>query len=450
MFRKLGSDAREILGVVAFFPQGVDEKNLNWFFPAISNRADVFDKFCILSLAYRSEGFVKMLAPLRDYLSPKDPLSSPLLRTTKDSYLDRLVDPADQEGTDWIVSEDVNVEHMLDVFTFIDPNSENVWYACGFFIQHLQVHKPRLIVLGPKIERLPDDHPSKPHCLFHLSMLFGDFGKVFEQKQLLIHAIKLWKDGKELDRMVQALVELSIVNWKLKLYDEAIKQAKEATVLLPKHIKNPRTQILYSIKIAASLVQCGQVDAAEEIISHVVVFLQKNEQPSLAALCHGVIGSLYYVKGDGDKAIEHLERTARINSSRDTDRGALCSHYALGRLSCETGRFGEANHHYEQVKSRAANNPLNLALAMKMQGEILFYQNKFEEAELEITRAADAFKKLEAAREAEQCLEFIGTIRAGIDLSRVWNGERRVLKFLGMLPLPALIGFNSSLARYSR
>ena len=129
-FQELGPDARELLGVVAFFPQGVDESNLDRLFPTLLNIRKVFDNFYTLSLVYRCNGFITMLAPLRDYLCLKKPASSLLFRATKDHYFRRLsvdvdpVNPAGFEDARWITLEDVNVEHLLDVFTSIDANSE--------------------------------------------------------------------------------------------------------------------------------------------------------------------------------------------------------------------------------------------------------------------------------------------------------------------------------------
>ena len=174
LFQALGPNAQALLEVAAFFPQGVDEKNFNWLFSTTPNITDIFDTFCILSLTYRSNGFITMLAPLRDHLSPKDPKASPLLCMAKEHYFIRMSvkinpdDPAFRE-TRWIVSEDINVEHLLDVFTTVDKNSDDVWYACADFMSYLTWHKPRPTILKPKIEGLPDDHRLKPECLFMLS-----------------------------------------------------------------------------------------------------------------------------------------------------------------------------------------------------------------------------------------------------------------------------------------
>ena len=170
MFQELGSGARELLGVVAFFPQGIDENNLDWLFPSLPNRMNTFDNFCVLSLTYRSNGFITMLAPLRDYLRPKDPASPLILCTTKDSYFCRLavpVDPIDPRFKEarWIILEDANVKYLLDVFTSFDTNLDEAWYACSSFMEHLNWYKPRLATLGPMIERVPDSHHSKPQCL---------------------------------------------------------------------------------------------------------------------------------------------------------------------------------------------------------------------------------------------------------------------------------------------
>jgi len=196
-FQELGPNARALLGVIAFFPLGVDENNLAWLFPTIWDRTNIFDQFCTLSLTYRSNGFFTMLAPLRNHLSPKDPNSSPLLCTTKDRYFARLsvdLDPRRPgfEEARWITSEDVNVEHLLDAFISTDVYSGGVWDACCHFMGHLRWHKPRPTILGPKIEGLPDDHPSKSRCLFELSRLFHSVGHLVESKRLLSSALELY------------------------------------------------------------------------------------------------------------------------------------------------------------------------------------------------------------------------------------------------------------------
>ena len=234
MFQRLGSNARNLLEVVAFFPQGVDEKNFDWLFPTIANRKNIFDKFCVLSLMYRSDGSVTMLAPLRHYLSPKDPSSAPLLCSTKGHYFSRLsVDvypgkPGFEEAR-WITSEDVNVEHLLDIFTTVDATSDGVWGACADFMKHLVWHKPRLVGLGPKVEALPDDHPSRLECLFQLSQLFRTVGNHTERKRLLIHALKLSRKQGDDRWLSRTLGQLSDAYLSIGLYDEGIQHAREAS-----------------------------------------------------------------------------------------------------------------------------------------------------------------------------------------------------------------------------
>ena len=196
MFKELGPDARGLLEVVAFLPQGIGEKNLDWLFPDISNRAAIFDSFCILSLTYRNNGFIRMLAPLRDLLRPQNPMTSPLLSATKDRYFARMSIEFDRNApafkeSRWIMDEDVNVEHLLDVFTSVDANTDEVWRACANFMTHLYWHKPRFTLLRQKIEDLSDDHWSKSKCLFELSQLFKSIGNYVERKRRLDQILKL-------------------------------------------------------------------------------------------------------------------------------------------------------------------------------------------------------------------------------------------------------------------
>ena len=133
------------------------------------------------------------------------------------------------EETRWITSEDVNVEHLLDVFTTIDVTSGSVWGACADFMNHLVWHKPRLVILGPKVEALPDDHPSKPDCLYHLSRLFQKVGNHTERKRLLTRTLGLCRERGDDHRLIRTLRHLSRAHLAMRLHKEGIRQAEEAS-----------------------------------------------------------------------------------------------------------------------------------------------------------------------------------------------------------------------------
>jgi len=421
LFQELGPDARALLGVVAFFPQGVDENNLGWLFPTIPNRTDIFDNFCILSLAYRSDGFITMLAPLRDYFSPKDPKTSPLLCATKEHYFTRMsvnIDPTKPnfEETQWITSEDVNVEHLLDTFTTVDANSDGTWNSCTNFMRHLYWHKKRVTILKPKIEGLPDNHRSKPGCLFQLSRLFGSVGDQMERKRLLVHTLQLWRERESDGWVALTLIELSGVNRLIGLYEEGIEQAKDALEIW-EELNDTGRQAACLIKLAFLLHDDKQLDAAEETASRAIHLLPQKGEEFRVCESHRLLGNVYRTKGQIEKAIHHFEAAIKTASPFGWHGSLFLVHYNLAGLFRVEDRLDDAQAHIDHAKSHTAGSAYFLACAMEEQVWVWYKQHRLEEAMSEVLRAADIFETLGVTKNLERCREFHQRIQKELNSS---------------------------------
>ena len=407
MFQKLGPNARELLAVVAFFPQGVDENNLDGLFPTISNRFAIFDEFYSLSLTYRSNGFITMLVPLRDYLSPEDPLSSPLLCAARGHYFTRLsanINPNAPgfKETRWIASEDANVEHLLDVLLSIDTNSDEVWRACGSFLRHLCWHKQRQTVLGPKIEELPDDHPSKPKCLLRLAQLFQSIGNNGEWKRLLEHALRLERERGNDVQVAFILANLSDSHRMLGLLKEGIGQAREALEIYER-VGGAGGQGNCLIRLARLLRADKQLDVAEEAVSRAIKILPEKGEEWLVSESHIILGMIYDSKGEREKAIHHYE-TARITASAfGWSNRLFWIYHNLALLSRDEDDFDKANAHIEQARSNAVNSPYLLGRAILTQARIYYRQHRLEDSASGALRALEIFEGLGAQKFAEDC-----------------------------------------------
>ena len=414
-FHSLGPDARDLLGVVAFFPQGVDEKNLDWLFPTIPNSKNIFDKFCVLSLTYRTNGSMTMLAPIRDYLSPKDPQSYPLLCATRDRYFSRLsihVNPGSPGFGEagWIVSEDVNAEHLLDVFTSIDPDRGDIWDVCSGFIKHLIWHKPRRTMLGPKIEALADDHSSKPECLSELSKLFGRIGNDVERKRHLTHALELERRRGDNFQIAEALRFLSNTNRDLGLYEEGIQQAKEALDIYDQ-ISNTLGKLRCLNVLAFLFLDNKQLDAAENAASRAIVIATETGKEYILSKLHRVLGNIYRSKGEKEKAIHHYEIALGIASRSNWHDLLFWTHYELARLSLEGREFDDATIQIELAKPHAVNEPYEHGRAMEFQAQVWYEQLRLEDAKSEALHALEVYEELGAGTDAGDCRDLLKMIK---------------------------------------
>ena len=401
-FRELGPRARQLLEVVAFFPQGINEENTNWLFSNIPDVLSIFETFCVLSLTYRNDGFVTMLTPLRDHLRPKDPASSALLRATKERYFARLAGDIKhgQPGFDdarWITSEDVNVEHLLEVFATIDANSKRVWDVCSEFMAQLYWHKPRLVMLGPKIEALPDNHPSKLQCLVNLSRLFDLAGNLVERKWLLGHSLHFWREQGNDFQVAQTLRHLSIVNRQMGLHEEGTPQAEEACRIFGR-LGSMVRQAECLINLTWSLCDLA---AAEEAGSRAIDLLPEKCEEPLVCEAHRALGDVYQRKGETKKAIHHFETALGIASSLNMADLLFWANLSLAELFSEQGKFEDAQTRLEHAKSYAVNDAYFLARVMEQQAWLWDLQGRFGDARLEALRALEIFDRLGAVNDAD-------------------------------------------------
>ena len=424
MFQELGHDARELLGVVAFFPQGINEDNIDWLLPRRAHgneslpttiRRGIFDKFCILSLTYRSSGFIMMLAPLRDYLCPKDPTLSPLLSLIKNHYFHRLqVDVAPGKPgfneAQWITLEDVNVEHLLNVLMSINTNSASTWDACTHFMQHLIWHKPRLVMLGPKIEGLSDDNPFKAYCLFQLSRLFQAVGNDVENKRLLIYSLKLRrKEGNDL-QVAETLRHISAANQALGLHREGIQQAKEALEIC-QQLNNRLGQARCWILLTRFSFSNKQLNTAKKAASQAINLLS-GEQDNQYDLCncHQILGKIYQSKGKTREAIDQFKMGLGIASSFNFHYHLFWNNYLLAQLLFDNNQFDEAHTHIKRAKSHAINDSYKLGRAMDRQARFWYGQHRLTEAKSEALGALNAYESIGAVKDAEDCRDLLHTI----------------------------------------
>ena len=132
---------RALLHAAVFFPQCIDEDDLERLFPTTFDRVNTFDKFYILSrhigttdLSRCSHHFETTFA--RRIRSRRGSLPC-IVKEQSAARMLVHINPKDPgfAKTRWITSEDVKVVHLLDVFVAIDAASGGVWETCANFIQ---------------------------------------------------------------------------------------------------------------------------------------------------------------------------------------------------------------------------------------------------------------------------------------------------------------------------
>jgi len=366
-------------------------------------------------LTHRSNRFITMLAPLRDYLSPKDPKASPLLCATKGRYFTRMsvkINPNEPNlaETRWIISEDINVEHLLDVFTRIDANSYDVWDAYINFMVYLDWHKKRLTILKPNIEGLPDGHRSKPESLFVLSRSFSSAGNQVERKRLLSHALKLLRKRGNDYHIATTLVELSDANRFVGLYEEGIQQAKEALGVYER-FGETALQVDCWIKLAWLLCRIKQFDAAEEAALRAIGILPEEGEQFRACRSHRALGRIHQSKGEIERAVHHFEVAIGIASSVNLDTQLFWVHCDMSRLFRSEDRLDDAQIHVEHAKSHTTNSAYHLGCVAEEQARVWYEQDRLEEAKSEALRAVDIYDKLGVAGEMKHCRELLQNIQ---------------------------------------
>ena len=256
-------------------------------------------------------------------------------------------------------------------------------------------------MLGPRIKGLPDNHRSKPECLFRLSQLYGLVGNHLESKQLIVQTLELWRERGDDLQVAETLRLMSDASRLLGLFKEGIQEATEA-LEIHNQLGHVPEQLQSWQQLAWLLYGDKQFDAAEEAALRVIDLSGEGER-SLVCSCSHLLGKICHSKGETEKAIQYFKTSLGIASSFDWQDKLFLNNYDLAELFCGENRFDDAHIHVERAKSHTSNDIYYLGRAMELQAGFWYRECKFEEAKSEVLRAADVYERIGATKDLEDC-----------------------------------------------
>ena len=223
----------------------------------------------------------------------------------------------------------------------------------------------------------------------------------------------LRKQGNEV-QAAHTLLHLSSANGILGLYEEGIRQAKEASEIFGR-INITSGQALAFNDLASLLLEHRQLDAAGDAVSRGIQLVPEKGHENTVSQLHRNLGRIYRSKGEKEKAVHHFQTALRIAIPLNANDLLFLIHSSLVELFRDEDKFEEANAHIQQAKSFVAHNAYKLSRGMMMQVDIWLRQGRFEEAKLEALHALEAYEKLGAAKDAEACRDLIQKIEQAME-----------------------------------
>ena len=205
------------------------------------------------------------------------------------------------------------------------------------------------------VERLPDDHPSKPWCSYRLAQLLGSIGNHLEPKRFLNSAPKLWREQGGDKWVAPTLRELSDANRILGLYREGIHHTNDALEIC-RQLGDTGEHAQCLCDPARLLYEDRQLDAAKEAAVHVVDLLLEKGKESRICESYRVLGHIYRSKGEREKTVRYYGLALGLASPFEWPTQLFWINYSLAELFSDEGEFEDVHVHIERARSHTSDH----------------------------------------------------------------------------------------------
>ncbi|KAH7918004.1 hypothetical protein BV22DRAFT_1100721 [Leucogyrophana mollusca] len=366
--KQLGNDARHVMQVVAFLPQGINEKNLDDLFPTIPNIRSIIDVLCRLSLMYHkidSEAYA-MLSPIRLYISTThqahDTPSVDLthVRRYYRRQLENLI--GHDDGGAWIITEDANLERFIvhDFSQATAEDIESIYQACSQFLRLLTLHKPRPTSLRATIlgepERtfhLVDEEASS--CVYYLACLAVALRDDSEAINLFITAESLFAHYQKHEMTARCLEQVAQRYSVLGNVSAAEQTLQEGLNLRRKyHILSPDDEARINLDLGGAMMYQGRLQEALTLFTSAREYFDSTGDASNVVRATSRQGEAEWHSGNCAAARQHFETELSLSTRMNDNYGHVWSLTQLARAEARDENYMEARKLLEEAFALAS------------------------------------------------------------------------------------------------